>query len=112
MSDNNQQQKSLNECNPKWSSPDVNLDQSPPYCGKDSEKEADNLRGINDDSLNFLKDTTMKKTGFGARVDCDPMKRGLIVNDINNPERQVFYRNSKSIRGADEAMKDMFENNI
>lgn len=107
---NNVGQKGLNECNPKGSSPDVNLDLSPPYCGKDLEKSKDNLRGVNDDSLNFLKDSAMKKTGYGARVDCDPMQRGLIVNDLENPERNVLYRYSKSIRGTDEAMLDMFNN--
>jgi hypothetical protein len=107
---NHTDQKSLNECNPKGVSPDVNLDPAPPYCGKDAEKEADNLRGINDDSLNFLKNTAMKKTGFGARVDCDPMQRGLIINDLQNPERQVLYRYSKSLRGTDEAILDMFSN--
>lgn len=107
---NNVGQKGLNECNTKGSSPDVNLDPSPPYCGKDLEKSTDNLRGINDDSLNFLKDSAMKKTGYGARVDCDPMQRGLIVNDLENPDRTVLYRYSKSIRGTDEAMLDMFNN--
>lgn len=107
---NNVGQKGLNECNTKGSSPDVNLDPAPPYCGKDLEKSTDNLRGINDDSLNFLKDSAMKKTGYGARVDCDPMQRGLIVNDLENPDRTVLYRYSKSIRGTDEAMLDMFNN--
>lgn len=106
----NHQQKGLNECNVKGIGADVNLDPAPPYCDKDPESAADNRRGINDDSLNFLKDQTMKKTGFGARVDCDPMQRGYIINDLENPERQVLYRYSKSIRGTDEAMLDMFNN--
>lgn len=106
----NQQQRNLNNCAIPGIVADVNLDPSPPYCGKDSEKDLNNRRGINDDSLNFLKDETMKKTGFGARVDCDPMQRGFIVNDLENPERNVLYRYTKSIRGTDEAMLDMFNN--
>lgn len=103
----NHQQRSLNDCNTKGIPADVNLDDAPPYCGKDAE-DIDNRRGINDDSLNWLKDQSMKKTGFGARNDCDPMQRGLIINDPSNPDRNVIYRYSKSIRGTDEAMIDMF----
>lgn len=106
----NHQQRNLDNCAVPGIPADVNLDPSPPYCGKDPERDADNRRGINDDSLNFLKDETMKKTGFGAKVDCDPMQRGFIINDLENPERNVLYRYSKSIRGTDEAMLDMFNN--
>lgn len=106
----NHQQKSLNNCAIPGINADVNLDPSPPYCEKDCDDTTNNRRKINDDSLNFLKDETMKKTGFGARVDCDPMQRGFIVNDMANPERNVLYRYSKSIRGTDEAMLDMFNN--
>lgn len=103
----NHQQGSLNNCSEKNSVGNINLDNSPNYCEKDS---IDNLRNPNDNTLNWLKDQTMKKTGFGARVDCDPMQRGQIINDIANPEREVIYRYSKSIRGTDEAMLDMFKN--
>lgn len=104
----NQQQNNLNECNPKGPPADVNLDLAPPYCGP--HKDDNNKRRVNDDSLNYLKDQTMKKTGFGARVDCDPMQRGYIINDLENPDREHIYRYSKSLRGCDEAIKDMFNN--
>lgn len=104
----NQQQRSLNDCNTKGIPADVNNDQAPGYCGRDGENP-DNRRAINDDSLDFLKDS-MRKTGLGARVDCDPMQRGLIINDLENPDREHLYRYSKSIRGTDEAMLDMFKN--
>ena len=84
QSSNNQPQNNYNVCNPKGPPVDVNLDPSPPYCGP---QDPNNLRTINDDSLNWLKDETMKKTGFGARVDCDPVQRGLIVNDPEYPDR-------------------------
>lgn len=111
MSNTNHQQKSLNDCGIKDGSNDLNLDIAPPYCGVD-QADANNKRRINDETLNFLKDETMKKTGFGAKVDCDPMQRGHIVNDPINPERQVLYRYSKSIRGTDEAILDMFRDII
>lgn len=102
----NHQQGSLNNCNEKGPIGNVNLDRSPEYCGDDSSSE--NLRAPNDSTLNWLKDQTMKKTGFGARVDCDPMQRGNIVNDMETPERDVIYRYSRSVRGTDEAILDMF----
>lgn len=103
----NHQQRDYIQCDPKASYPDPNLDPAPPYCDPDG-PPLENQRTINDDSYNWLKDQTMKKTGFGARVDCDPMQRGQIINDLENPERTVLYRYSKSIRGCDEAMLDLF----
>ena len=109
MSSINQHQKNLNECNPKGIADDVNLDLAPPYCNPGDEP---NKRRINkdEDPLEFLKAETMHKTGFGARVDCDPMQRGLIINDPDNPDRNTIFRYSKSIRGTDEAIWDMFKN--
>lgn len=103
----NHQQNNLNQCATHGIPSEINLDPSPPYCDRD---DSINKRGINDESLEFLKNQTMSKTGFGARVDCDPMQRGQIVNDLDKPERTVLYRYSKSIRGTDEAMLDMFKN--
>lgn len=105
----NHQQKSYNECNSVGPTPNPNLDPAPPYCERDP-NDTDNLRGVNDDTLNWLKEcqSTMKKTGFGAKVDCDPMQRGHIINDLQNPDRSIIYRYSKSIRGNDEAILDMF----
>lgn len=107
QSTNNQPQNNYDVCNPKGPPVDINLDASPPYC---SPQDPSNLRAVNDDSLNWLKDETMKKTGFGARVDCDPVQRGFIVNDPEFPDRSTLYRYSKSIRGTDEALLDMFKN--
>lgn len=109
MSNPNHQQKSHVECNPKGPNKNVNLDPAPDYCGRDA-NDIDNLRGVNDETLNWLKDcqSAMKKTGFGAKVDCDPMQTGHIVNDVQNPDRSTIYRYSKSIRGCDEAILDMF----
>lgn len=109
MSNSNSNHTSQNNfagCNPKGSSPDQNFDISHPYCDTNSDI---NKRALNDDSIEFLQ-SAMKKTGFGARVDCDPMQRGQIVDDPENPNRNVLYRYSRSIRGTDEAMLDMFNN--
>lgn len=106
---NHYQQNSLNACNPKGPPVDVNLDPAPPFCD-DNDRNDNNKRRINDDSLNYLKDQSMKKTGFGARADCDPMQKGYIVNDLDNPDREHIYRYSKSLRGTDEAIWDLFKN--
>ena len=103
----NHQQPDYDGCDPKARFPDPNLDPPANFCG---DNDPTNTRVVNDDSLNWLKDQTMKKTGFGARQDCDPMQRGKIINDLESPDRNVVYRYSKSIRGTDEAMIDMFRN--
>lgn len=103
----NHQQPDYEGCDPKARFPEPNLDPPANFCG---DNDPTNTRVVNDDSLNWLKDQTMKKTGFGARQDCDPMQRGKIINDVENPDRNVLYRYSKSIRGTDEAMIDMFRN--
>ena len=101
----NHQQPDYDGCDPKARFPEPNLDPPAEFC---ADNDPDNTRVVNDGSLNWLKDQTMRKTGFGARQDCDPMQRGKIVNDVENPDRNVLYRYSKSIRGTDEAMLDMF----
>jgi len=105
----NQQQRDYDQCDPKASRPDPILDPAPPYCDKDA-NAPDNLRMVNDESLNWLKDQTMKKTGFGAKVDCDPMQKGHILNDVESPSRDTLYRYSKAMRGCAEAMLDLFRN--
>ncbi len=49
-------------------------------------------------------------TRDGAHALCDPMQTGQIVNDVNNPNRDVIYRYGKGIRGCDEAVLDLFRN--
>lgn len=99
----NHPQKSLNECNPGVQG-NPNLDFPPPYCG---EHDAPNLRDPNDQNLDWLKDVTNNKTGFGAKADCDPFITGKIVND-DNVDKTTLYRYAKSVRGTDEAMLDLF----
>lgn len=105
----NHPQRDLNNCGERNSFGTPNLDTAPGYCSNPEGPDT-NKRAINDESLNWLKDQSMKKTGYGAKVDCDPMQRGLIINDVASPERTVLYRYSKAIRGTDEAMLDLFNN--
>jgi hypothetical protein len=106
----NHQQKSLYECTDLNSINNLNSDQSPPYCNSSEGPDQPNKRGINGDGLEFLRESSMQKIGFGAKVDCDPMQRGQIVEDASNTDRNVLYRYSKAIRGTDEAVLDLFKN--
>jgi hypothetical protein len=105
----NHGQRPLDQCNDVGGLQDPILDPASPYCEPDL---SNNLRKINDESMNWLKDQAMQKTGFGARSDGDAMQKGRIINDPDNPDRTVLYRYSKSIRGSDEAMLDLFRNLI
>jgi len=107
-SPNHTSQRNYDQCNDVADAPNPNLDPSPPYCDDGQNQDPQNSRNINDQSLNWLKDQTMKKTGFGTSIDCDPMQTGHIINDLDKPDRTVIYRYSKGIRGCDEAMLDMF----
>lgn len=60
--------------------------------------------------LGWVEKAARAKVGVGREAQCDPMQTGQIVEDLNNPERQVLYRYSKSLRGCDEAMLDLFSN--
>jgi hypothetical protein len=103
------QQRPYDQCNEIASVPDPILDQPPPFCDPDSNP---NLRSVNDESMNWLKDQTMKKTGFGANANSDPMQKGKILNDPDANNRAVLYRYSRGLRGSDEAMLDLFRNVI
>lgn len=50
------------------------------------------------------------KLRIGQHGNCDPLMTGQIINDNNTPNRNVIYRYSRAIRGADEAMIDLFRN--
>ncbi len=54
-----------------------------------------------------------QKVGYGHAANCDPMQSGQIVENmmkapVQKQDGSVIYRYSKAIRGADEAMKELF----
>lgn len=105
MNDINHPSKGLNECNDK--SPinyNPNLDPMPDFCNNDP----NNSRNVNDQTLNWLKDTTNKKVGLGSAQLCDPMQKGAIINDPDTADRSTIYRYSKAKRACDDAMRDLF----
>lgn len=96
----NHQNKSLNECN---SIP-------PAETSRDREGPSRDCPGPEDLGLGWVEKAAKSKVGIGKEAQCDPMQTGQIVEDLKNPERQVLYRYSKSLRGCDEAMVDLFSN--
>ena len=98
--------KKINDCNDK--SPlqsSVNNDKIPKQC-----EPTESLKSPHDADLGWLEESSNKKIGLGHDAQCDPVQSGSIVNDIKNPSRNVVNRYSKSIRGCDEAMLDLFNN--
>jgi len=101
------QEKKLHDCNP--TSPiqsSINNDKVQPQCGK----QEDSLKSPHGGDLGWLEESANKKIGLGHEAQCDPMQTGQIVEDLKNPTKDALYRYSKSIRGCDEAMLDLFNN--
>lgn len=96
----NYQDKKLNECNDVPPVPGSRKNQKPP-------RDCPGPEGL---GLGWLENASKSKIGIGDEAQCDPMQTGQIVDDMRNPERSVVYRYSKSMRGCDEAMLELFNN--
>jgi len=96
----NYQNKNLNECEPN----------SPVETDRNIDISKKNCPGPEGLGLGWVERHASSKVGIGKEAQCDPMQRGQIVEDLKNPERAVLYRYSKSLRGCDEAMLDLFKN--
>jgi len=96
----NHQEKGLDGCRPN-SPADTSRNREPPP------KDCPGPQGLGD---GWLESAARSKVGVGRESQCDPMQTGQIVEDMRNPDRQVVYRYSKSMRGCDEAMLDLFNN--
>jgi hypothetical protein len=102
----NHPEKKLHDCNdnsPIQSNPIT--DSIPNQCNPEP-----SLKSSNDASFGWLEEASNKKYGLGHDATCDPIQTGQIVEDIKKPSRDAVYRYSKSIRGCDEAMLDLFNN--
>lgn len=100
--------------------PDLNIDNPPDYC-RDQKFEAssgtidkkpylESQKDVTSRDMSWLEDATMKKLGQGENALCDPQQTGHIINEqgMSEPNRGVVYRYAKSIRGTDEAVRDLF----
>jgi hypothetical protein len=95
----NYQEKGIGSCNPVSPAETSRMSENPKGCP-----------GPKGMDLGWLEKAASSKIGIGEDAQCDPMQTGQIVEDLKSPERQVLYRYSKSLRGCDEAMVDLFGN--
>lgn len=103
----NHDQKPLNECNDKSPlSDELNTDTTPPFCPTDNEPSKNDVS-----ALEWLEEQD-EFDAAGRAAMCNPMQTGQIVNDLENPNRDVIYRYSKAIRGTNQAVKELFSNII
>jgi hypothetical protein len=108
INEGNHSSKSISDCNEVGGIPTPrNEDKAPQQCPDLREPTLKNPHGPD---LGWLEKHANNKVGIGHEANCDPMQTGQIVNDTKNPNRDILYRYSKSIRGCDEAMLELFRN--
>ncbi len=110
----------LNSCNEPGFVKDLNTDKPLEYCREakverssgtiDQKPYLESLKDVSSADLSWLEDATQNKMGNGSSALCDPQQTGAIINEqgMAPPNRNVVYRYAKSIRGTDEAVKDLF----
>lgn len=101
----------------------LNIDTPPPFCREGEVLKGsgtinktpflDNQKDVSQD-LSWLAEKGLDKLGAGYSALCDPQQTGYIRNEQGGalPNRNVVYRYAQSLRGTDEAMKDMFSDII
>jgi len=101
-------EKQLNDCNDKsLDSPPV-ADKPSPFCDQTPPigQPTGSLRDVDFDNVD--RDPP-KKIGIGASANCDPMQQlGWGLEMRGDPSRETINRYSQVLRGADEAIKDLF----
>jgi hypothetical protein len=117
----NMSEPNLNPCSEPNFIKDLNVDPSPPYCREGESAQSsgtinkkpfyENLNDVGNQDMSWLEDATQNKMGNGAAALCDPQQTGHIINEqgMSPPNRNVVYRYAKSIRGTDEAMRNLFK---
>lgn len=98
----------------------LNTDNPPPFCRESKaitssgtighKPYSENQKDVGSVDLSWLEDATQSKLGQGFEALCDPQQTGHIINEqgMSPPNRDTVYRYHKSVRGTDEAMKDLF----
>lgn len=111
-------------CNEPETVKDINIDLPPPYCREGfSEIDSGTInhkpfltsqRDVASPDMSWLEEATQDKMGHGAANLCDPQQTGHIINEqgMEAPNRDVIYRYSRSLRGTDEAVKQLFSDLI
>jgi hypothetical protein len=99
-------QKNLNPCNEPGNIKDPNIDAIQPNCNPEP-----SLKNVPGQEMSWLMDElSNQKKGYGQSGLGDPMMTGHIINEqgMSPPNRNTLYRYSKSLRGSDEGVMDMF----
>ncbi len=100
-------EKSLNDCQaPELTNP-TNIDPVPKECADDTWP---NQKRVARNPPDDWKQRKSRKMTLGQSGNCDPLMTGQIVNDLDTPDRGVIYRYTRALRGANEAMVDLFRN--
>lgn len=100
-------EKGLNDCEPKGQTNSINIDPIPLECADDTWPSQKRVPRNPPQDWNQRKS---RKMTLGQSGNCDPLMTGQIRNDPDNPNRDVIYRHSRSLRGANDAMVDLFRN--
>jgi hypothetical protein len=106
-------QKSLNECNPINPLQEPrNEDKVPRKCDADLNEQVEKSQKYvpGEEESWRVETASNEKVGIGQEGNCDPMQSGQIINDLKNPDKRHLFRYSKSLRGTDEAVTDLFKN--
>jgi hypothetical protein len=101
-------EKSLNSCEDISSmGRSENIDPPPGFCDQPPDNQNSEYSDLDTSWFdNFLD----KKIGLGTENNADPIQKGSIINDTNDVNSSTIYRYSKTIRGTDEAVMDLFRN--
>lgn len=96
----------VDECAAPGTPKTINLDNPPDKCMGELPPSLKNVSAEMHPKPN-------QKVGYGHADQCDPMQTGQITEDMMKEpvkfhDGSVIYRYSKAIRGADEAMRELF----
>jgi len=89
----------------------LNEDAPPPQCQEETPEESQREVHSTLPNLAWLREASLKKTGYGFNANCDPIMTGQVVN-LPDGNRQFIYRSPQAFRGADDAMLDLFSDII
>jgi hypothetical protein len=103
-------EKSLVDCEAKELTNLVNIDPVPKECEEDN--WPNQKRVAENPAVDWRLRPSRRKLGLriGQQANCDPIMTGQLSNDLDTPDRDVVYRYSRALRGANEAMYDLFRN--
>lgn len=100
--------KSLNECNDKpFDSPPIQ-DQPSPFCCPD-DVLGQPYGSLKDVPFDGSEQSPPRKLKLGNEANCDPMQQSGWASERTNHSRETINRYSQAIRGADQAMKALFD---